>query len=169
MKIIEKHSHLNGLEFLLIHKPLLWKEIQEIVNEVDAESCKTKVSTEETKQGQVVYSPLDIDMAFKKLFEDKGWVESRIDCGKQTDFIKNRVAVKVQFNKYSSAAYDLFADHLAFYAGDKIDVGVEILPIEKFQTQMASGVAYYEGVLYNLIEQGRGVPAVPLVIIGVEP
>ena len=30
MKIIEKHSHLNGLEFLLIQKPLLWKEIQGI-------------------------------------------------------------------------------------------------------------------------------------------
>jgi len=36
------------------------------------------------------------------------------------------------------------------------------------QSQMSSGVAYYEGELYNVIRQGRGVPAVPLVIIGIE-
>ncbi len=34
---------------------------------------------------------------------------------------------------------------------------------------MDSGVGYYEGELYNVVRQGRGVPAVPLVIIGVEP
>ncbi len=28
MKIAETYSHLNGLEFLLVHKPDLWREIQ---------------------------------------------------------------------------------------------------------------------------------------------
>jgi hypothetical protein len=37
------------------------------------------------------------------------------------------------------------------------------------QAQMSSGVAYYEGELYNVVRQGRGVPAVPLVIIGIAP
>ena len=32
MKIVEKYSHLNGLEFLLVHKPMLWREIQEVIN-----------------------------------------------------------------------------------------------------------------------------------------
>ena len=27
MKIVETYSHLNGLEFLIVHKPKLWKEI----------------------------------------------------------------------------------------------------------------------------------------------
>lgn len=31
---------------------------------------------------------------------------------------------------------------------------------------MSLGVDYYEGELYNMIRQGRGVPAVPLVIVG---
>ncbi|MDE0092244.1 MAG: restriction endonuclease, partial [Oligoflexia bacterium] len=31
-----------------------------------------------------------------------------------------------------------------------------------------SGVAYYEGELYNVVRQGRGVPAVPIVLIGIE-
>ena len=34
---------------------------------------------------------------------------------------------------------------------------------------LAGSDGYYEGELYNIIRTGRGVPAVPLVIIGVEP
>lgn len=85
----------------------------------------------------------------------------------QTDFVKDRVAVEVQFGKYAFVAYDLFVKHLAFYVGDVIDVGVEILPMKELQSEMSSGVAYYEGELYNLIREGRGVPAVPLVLVGV--
>lgn len=87
----------------------------------------------------------------------------------QTDFVKRRVAIEVQFGKYAFVAYDLFVKHLAFYVGDQIDVGVEILPMKNLQSQMSSGVAYYQGELYNVIRQGRGVPAVPLVLIGIEP
>ena len=86
----------------------------------------------------------------------------------QTDFVKDRVAIEVQFGKYSFVAYDLFVKHLAFYVGDQIDVGIEILPMKSMQSQMSSGVAYYEGELYNVVRQGRGVPAVPLVIVGID-
>jgi hypothetical protein len=86
----------------------------------------------------------------------------------QTDFVKDRVALEVQFGKYAFVAYDLFVKHLAFYIRDKIDVGVEILPMKSLQQHMSSGPGYYEGELYNIIRNGRGVPAVPLVIIGVD-
>ena len=87
----------------------------------------------------------------------------------QTDFVKDRTAIEVQFGKYAFVAYDLFVKHLAFYIGDRIDVGIEILPMKTLQGQMSSGVAYYEGEFYNVVRQGRGVPAVPLVLIGVGP
>jgi len=87
----------------------------------------------------------------------------------QTDFVKDRVAIEVQFGKYSFVAYDLFVKHLAFYVGDHIDVGIEVLPMKSLQSQMSSGVAYYEGEFYNVVRQGRGVPAVPLVLLGIEP
>ncbi len=87
----------------------------------------------------------------------------------QTDFVKDRIAVEVQFGKYSFVAYDLFVKHMAFYIGNVIDVGVEILAMKSLQQEMASGVGYYEAELYNLIREGRGVPAVPLVLIGVTP
>ncbi len=103
----------------------------------------------------------------KKEIEDAG--ETPIYSYNQTDFVKDRVAVEVQFGKYSFVAYDLFVKHLAFYIGDHIDVGIEILPMKSLQSQMSSGVAYYEGEIYNVVRQGRGVPAVPLIIIGIEP
>lgn len=87
----------------------------------------------------------------------------------QTDFVKERVAVEVQFGKYAFVAYDLFVKHMAFFVGDVIDIGVEILPMKELQKQMSSGPGYYEGELYNLIRQGRGIPAVPLVLVGVAP
>lgn len=34
---------------------------------------------------------------------------------------------------------------------------------------MSTGVPWYEKELYNLIREGRGVPGVPLVLIGVCP
>jgi len=95
--------------------------------------------------------------------------ETPIYSYNQTDFVKDRVAIEVQFGKYSFVAYDLFVKHLAFYVGDRIDVGIEILPMKSLQSEMSSGVPYFEGEFYNVIRQGRGVPSVPLVILGVEP
>lgn len=86
----------------------------------------------------------------------------------QTDFVKDRVAVEVQFGKYSFIAYDLFVKHLAFFTQDEIDLGIEVLPMKALQEQMSSGPGYYEGAVYDVIRQGRGVPAVPLILVGVD-
>jgi len=203
MKIAETYSHLNGLEFLLVHKPMLWQEIQSVISAVEATKCRTKVSKEKTMRGKLLFSPIEMNAAFKRLLRKSSWEESRVSywvtrseklirktltmsaeeqkreieaAGEtpilsynQTDFVKDRVAVEVQFGKYAFVAYDLFVKHLAFYVGDRIDVGVEILPMKSLQSQMSSGVAYYEGEFYNVVRQGRGVPAVPLVLIGIEP
>ncbi len=103
----------------------------------------------------------------KRAIEEAG--HTPIFSYNQTDFVKNRIAVEVQLGKYSFIAYDLFVKHMAFFVGDVIDVGVEILAMKELQSQMSSGVGYYEGALYDLIRQGRGVPAVPLVLVGIAP
>lgn len=86
----------------------------------------------------------------------------------QTDFVKNKIAVEVQFGKYSFVAYDLFVKHMLFYSGGKINLGIEILATKKMQSQMSSGVAYFEGEVYNVMRQGRNSPPVPLLILGIE-
>lgn len=87
----------------------------------------------------------------------------------QTDFVKDKIAVEVQFGKYAFVAFDLFVKHMLFYSGGVINLGIEILPTKKMQTQMSSGVAYYEGEVYNVMRQGRNSPPVPLLILGIEP
>jgi hypothetical protein len=58
---------------------------------------------------------------------------------------------------------------MLFYSGGVINLGIEILPTKTMQSQMSSGIAYYEGVVYNLMRQGRHSPPVPLLILGIEP
>lgn len=203
MKLAQSYSHLNGLEFLVVHKPALWKEIQAVIEGIDAEACKTKVSKEKRSEGQLLYSPRALNTRFSELLRASDWRESRVSYWvtsseklvrrtlalppevqkreieaanetpifsfNQTDFVKDRVAIEVQLGKYAFVAYDLFVKHLAFYVGDHIDVGIEILPMKMLQAQMSSGIGYYEGEIYNVVRQGRGVPAVPLVVIGIEP
>lgn len=207
MKIAQFYSHLNGYEFLMVHKPQLWTEIETVIAGVDAGACRTKETKEARKakkfEDGLLYSPKDFNKSMKALLADLDWEEERysyfvtddaqlirrtltlsaaeqkaeieaaghtaIATYNQTDFVKDRVAVEVQFGKYSFVAYDLFVKHMAFFVGDKIDVGIEILPMKVLQDQMSSGIAYYEGELSNLVRQGRGVPAVPLVLIGIEP
>ena len=65
--------------------------------------------------------------------------ETPIFSYNQTDFVKDRVAIEVQFGKYSFVAYDLFVKHLAFYVRDQIDVGIEILAMKSLQSNMSSG------------------------------
>lgn len=203
MRIQAKYSHLNGEEYLLVHRKQLWDEVKEVVAEVDAAACRTKVSREKTMPGKVLFSPADMNRAFKDGLKARGWSERRstfwltadeklmrgiyglseseqkraiekagyepIMSYNQTDFVKERVAVEVQFGKYAFVAHDLFVKHLSFYVSDIIDVGVEILPMKELEREMSSGVAYYERDLLNVLRQGRGVPAVPLVLVGVAP
>ena len=52
MRIAAHYSHLNGLEYLLVHQPGIWEEIQEIIAAADGAACKTKVSKEKTMKGK---------------------------------------------------------------------------------------------------------------------
>lgn len=78
MKIAETYSHLNGLEFLQVHKPALWQGIKSVISSVDANERCTKVSKEKTKRGKLLYSPISMNVQFKRLFCRKSWQESRV-------------------------------------------------------------------------------------------
>lgn len=205
MKIHQIYSHLNGEEFLIARKPTLWAEIQDVIANVDASACKTKISKELRRKGQLLYSPPALNAEFRKWFGHckPAWRSEQFsyyvcedekttrqtqnlpaneqkqmisDAGfepllttNETDFVKDRVAVEVQFGKYSFVAHDLYVKHLAFFAAGKIDVGIEILPMKILSREMSSGPTFYEKDLSNILRQGRGVPGVPLVVLGVCP
>lgn len=204
MKIVEKYSHLNGEEYLLVHHKPIYKEILDVIKGVDANNFRTKVSEEKTMPGKLLYNPDALNDEFKRLFRQKKWrdtrysyyvttdysimtelialplkkqkdfliqrgVKSPIYSYKQTDFVKDNIAIEVQFGKYAFVAYDLFVKHLLFYSGGLINVGIEVLPVKSMQSEMSSGIAYYEGEVYNVLRHGRNNPPVPLLIVGVAP
>ena len=39
-----QYSHLNGWEYLKVHKPNIWSEIEAVIASADAEACRTKIS-----------------------------------------------------------------------------------------------------------------------------
>jgi hypothetical protein len=103
----------------------------------------------------------------KKLIESRGL--EAIMTYNQTDFVKDRVAVEIQFSKYSFVAHDLFVKHTSFFINNDIDVGIEVVPMKSMEREMSSGVPYYERDLFNLMRQGRGIPAVPIILVGIAP
>lgn len=204
MKIIQAYSHLNGLEYLLVHKSELWNEIVSAIQNVNASLAFDKVSKEKTMVGKTLFSPSGINKLFKSEFSSRGWNETRtsyfvnedlqttrdtvdirdkneqkkaiIDRGftaygtyNQVDFVKDRVAIEVQFGKYFSVQYDLHVKHTFFYGRGDIDVGIEIIPMHSLMSQMSTGVAWYENELTNIVREGRSNPSVPIVLIGIEP
>ncbi|MBR1397558.1 MAG: hypothetical protein IJ563_08510 [Selenomonadaceae bacterium] len=204
MKMIQYYSHLNGLEFLIVHKPKLWREIINVIEKVDASDTLTKISSEKTKKGKLLYSPTELNALFKDEFTKLNWREMRthyyvnedlqttknsVDIRdekfqkqfienhgfvayrtyNQVDFVKERVAVEVQFGKYFAVQYDLHVKHTFFFERGDIDVGVEIIPMHSLMKEMSSGVAWYENELTNIVREGRSNPSVPIILIGVAP
>ena len=178
MNLTASRSHLNGLEHLLMHYPLLWDEVQSVIANVDAEMFRASAEYDKKLSATGLYSAINMVEAFKLQFSQLNWEavsahqasgEHGISGGYSDYLIKGRVALGLQLERQSELVFDLFVKHLAFYVGDVIDVGIEIVPMKVLQDEMSSGVPYYEGELYNLIREGRGVPAVPLVLIGIAP
>lgn len=110
----------------------------------------------------------------KEFLQSKG-IKEPIKSFKQTDFVKDKIAIEVQFGKYAFVAFDLFVKHLLFYSGGVIDVGVEVLPVKAMASDpkggrlLSTGIAYYEGEVYNILRHGRSSPPVPLLILGIAP
>src|ERR1051326_2273585 len=73
MRIVTSYSHLNGWEFIKVHKPGLWNEIEQVIASVNAARCKTKKSKEKRTKDKMLYSPIAMNEAMDKAFAKHGW------------------------------------------------------------------------------------------------
>ena len=206
MKIHSKYSHLNGLEWLKHHHPNCWDEIENALDSVDAEKCKTKKSKEKTMKGKLLYSPDDMNKAIQRELHARGWkdpkrydfvltheaelvaemIDKKLTIDEQVsymkklgkdfqkghtkaDFFKNKISIEIQFGKYSFVQYDIFVKHAADYMHNRIDLGIEIVPMKSLEKEMSSGPSNYERNLHEILRQGRIFPPVPLILIGIIP
>ena len=77
MKIAQKYSHLNGEEYLIVHHNNLYNEIIKVIESIDAEKFRTKISKEKRIAGNCLLSPIDLNEEFNIEFNKRGWAESR--------------------------------------------------------------------------------------------
>ena len=73
MKIAQKYSHLNGEEYLIVHHNNLYNEIIKVIESIDAEKFRTKISKEKRKIGNSLLSPIDLNEAFNTEFNKRKW------------------------------------------------------------------------------------------------
>lgn len=203
MKIANLYSHLNGIEYMHVHRQGLWDELTEAIQCIDANGF-IKRSKQKGQEGKQLYDQKRINKAFEQVLFPKGWksvstpyyvtgdiptereivglrdraeqkqlIEARgfeaFHTKNQVDYVKERVAVEVQFGKYFSVAYDLHVKHTFFYLRNDIDVGIEIIPTRTMCLKMDSGIAWFENEVANVIREGRSNPTVPIVMVGIEP
>ena len=85
-----------------------------------------------------------------------------------SDFIKDRISIEVQFGKYAFVQYDIYVKFAPQFMRNKIDLGIEIVPMKSLQKEMSSGPTNYERNLHEIFRQGRTSPPIPIILIGID-
>lgn len=188
MRIAAQYSFNNGLEEINNRFVHLLEEVKDCIRNIDASQTRTKVSEEKTKIGRVLYSPVQLNEAFKQNLYPNGWTNRKVDCEYPTthyledyeirsslkgafrdmDFVKDRLGVEVQFGKYSFMVYNVCAKMTIFRNLDIIDCGIEIVPVKALALEMSSGVSYFEQFVWDLENRGVADIDVPVLIIGID-
>jgi hypothetical protein len=154
MKTPTIHSHFGGLEWLQIHRPNFWRSLLQSMEQLEGARQIDWPHVHQAVQGLAPWNTLLT-------------CEESI-CGMECIWDQG-IGVKISASLPSDRGLPFYASHQARFLAGQIEVGIEILPMKSMQAEMSSGPGYYEGALYDLARQGRGVPAVPLVLIGLEP
>jgi len=181
MYIIAKYSHKDGDDFILRNHPQELDEIKQVIAQVDATRFKTKRSREKTMPGRMLYSPIKLNMEFKRRFEALGWKRVRMDIEtavpeiervhkgyREMDLVKNRLGLEVQFGKYAFMVYNILAKMTIFAKQGIIDSGVEVVSMLDLASEMSTGVSYFEQVKGDLEYRGESNIDIPILILGVD-
>ena len=97
MKIMDSHSHLAGLEYLMVNEPQLWNEVTAAVEGAESND------------------------GIRDTLMDMGWKPAG------TRILKRRVSLEIPELPPDSGIAALYPLQLAGYAANEIDVGIELL------------------------------------------
>lgn len=188
MRIAGMYSFKGGKEEVVKNYPDLMTEVNAAIKWVDSSQYKTKMSTEKTMVGQMLFSPKGLNKAFKAAFLASGWAPVRVPCNyptthylenyeardlnrgafREMDFVKNKLGIEVQFGKYAFMVYNVCAKMTIFHNLGYIDHGIEIVPVKAFADEMSSGVSYFEQFIWDLESRGVADIDIPVLILGID-
>ncbi len=188
MKVAGIYSFNGGEKAVKRKYPDLLQEVHTAIKRVDAARCKTKQSEEKTMPGVMLYSPVALNVEFKRQFAALKWQSVRVPCEypttfyaddyspkkfrkgafREMDFVKRKLGVEVQFGKYSFMVYNVAAKMTIFSKLGYIDTGVEIVPVKALAEEMSSGVSYFEQFIWDLEKRGVADIDIPVLILGID-
>lgn len=182
MRIAALYSFNNGQECIAQnHRPEL-DEVLQIIERVDAESCKT------SGLKRIVYSSSAFDKAFEQLFSGKGWLRHELMASYSNKYyvagyvpdppnkpvlrdiahVKYKLGVGYQFGDYRDMVYDVNAKMTIFARRSVIDCGIEIVPVKCLADEMSTGVSFFEQLVWDLKHRGIADIDIPVLIIGID-
>ena len=194
MKIVARYDFNGGLAAIQRKYEAEFMQIQSVIDAIDASLYKTKKSTEKTMMGRMLFSPAELNKAFKREFsrpENGNWSSHRVICdytyGEYTneyikarnsrgqpfrdmDFVKpnTKLGIEVQFGKYAFMVYNVCAKMTIFQKMDVIDTGIEIVPVKNFADEMSTGVSYFEQFAWDLEHRGVSNIDIPVLVLGID-
>ncbi len=188
MRIVGKYSFNGGGNYIEEHFTNELQELSDVINSIDASKSKTKISSEKTMQGRLLYSPSDLNVSFKELLHPLGWMNIREKCEYSTsyyvndyqpehnkkiypfrdmDFVKNKIGAEIQFGKYSFMVYNVCAKMTIFKKLGHINAGIEVVPVKELAQEMSTGVSYFEQFVWDLEQRGVSNIDIPVLILGI--
>jgi hypothetical protein len=187
MRIVGEYSFKDGRKVIDIKYPKLLKEVEDVIGLVASADHKTKTSREKTMAGRMLFSPGDLNRAFKKHFIGRGWRTVRVPSEyttkyyrqgykpkaagqgafREMDFVKEHLGVEVQFGKYAFMVYNVCAKMTIFHNLRIIDTGIEIVPVKEFADEMSTGVSYFEQFVWDLERRGVADIDIPVLVYGI--
>ena len=163
MHISKTYSHLYAAEYLLVRKPSLYNELTALLT--DAVCARGMHNTLRSKR-----------RAFERvrgIFETKArqhrWIATSFGYSKQRVVMAFHLPTDTTAMPFDQVLSARFFD----YAMDKIDVGVEILPLAAKLAGTGSSkqksTLSFEHEVNKITRNSRNTPRVPLLLIGVSP
>lgn len=191
MKIVAKYDFNGGKAAVQNKYAAEFAQIETAINAIDSTLYKTKESTEKTMMGRMLFSPVEINKAFKRELAKTGWSNHKVNCDyvhgeylegykpakkagmkpfRDMDFVKPNVklGVEVQFGKYAFMVYNVCAKMTIFSNMGLIDTGIEIVPVKNFAEEMSTGVSYFEQFAWDLEHRGTSNIDIPVLILGID-
>ncbi|NUM43097.1 MAG: restriction endonuclease [Anaerolineales bacterium] len=182
MIIAGRYSFNGGEEYIQAHYPHLLKEVEEIISQIDAESCRLKKpeGREAHKLKRIgathFYSPPHLNALFDFHFYNREWdLKPRIqthdpnrDGYREMDFVKEKLGVEIQIGKYAFLTYDIVAKMVIFRNLGVIDCGIEVCPMSSMLPHLSSGIGSFEQVVWDLKVRGAMDKDVPVLLLGFE-
>ena len=191
MKIVAMYDFNGGKAAVQNNYGAELNEIEAAIGAIDSTLYKTKKSKEKTMMGKMLFSPAEINKAFKRELSRTGWINYKVNCDythgeflehykpssksgmkpfRDMDFIKPdvKVGIEVQFGKYAFMVYNVCAKMTIFRNMGVIDTGIEIVPVKNFAEEMSTGVSYFEQFAWDLEHRGISNIDIPVLILGID-